>query len=107
MKKDTKPFIFLPAHETYTSIYNSYINSAEEISEVSVSFTTFWRIWNAYLPDIKFLTPRSDLCDFCKECRFNAKNWTDEEKDNKIIKWNNHIMWATKEREYYRYFIIH
>jgi len=103
LKKDTKSLIFLPAYETYTSIYNKYINSVAETSGASVSFTTFWRIWDVYLPDIKFLTPRSDLCDFCKECRFNANNWTEKEKEDKIVKWNNHIMWAKKEREYYRY----
>ena len=26
-----------------------------------------------------------------------------EEKETKIEEWNNHIKWATKEREYYRF----
>jgi len=106
-RKDTKPLIFLPANETYSSIYNYYSNSIDEVPDIlSVSYSTFCRIWKTYLPDIKFLTPRSDLCGFCKEHRFNAKYWTQEEKDKKIIEWSNHITWAFNEREYYRYIFI-
>ena len=46
------------------------------------------------------------MCGFCKEHRFNAKYWTQEEKDKKIIEWSNHITWASNERVYYRYIFI-
>lgn len=79
------------------------MNSNQEINELSISYSTFWHIWQIYLPDIKFLTPRSDLCQICKEFRFNKRGWTLEEKEQKIAKWYNHTVWAKKEREYYRY----
>ena len=35
--------------------------------------------------------------------RFNSKYWTEQETEKSIEEWNNHILWAQKEREYYRY----
>lgn len=102
-KKDTKPIIFLPANENHTTVFKYFIDAVEENSEMYVSNRTFQRIWHTYLPEMKFLTPRSDLCHVCKEHRFNANCWMEEEKEMKVREWNNHITWAMKEREYYRY----
>ena len=84
-------------------MFKYFIDAVGENSEMCVSNRTFRRIWQTYLPEIKFLTPRSDLCHICKEHRFNANYWMPEEKEIKIREWNDHITWATKEREYYRY----
>jgi hypothetical protein len=102
-KRDTKHIVFLPADENYTTVFRCFIDTIEESSEIYVSNRTFRRIWQTYLPEIKFLTPRSDLCHICKEHRFNANYWMPEEKEMKVREWNSHIAWAMKEREYYRY----
>src|SRR5436309_6692459 len=96
----------------FTNIYNKNkiiddqiidSDTVEENSEIYISNRTFRRIWHTYLPEIKFLTPRSDLCHTCKEHRFNANYWIPEEKEVKVKQWNDHITWAMKEHEYYRY----
>jgi hypothetical protein len=102
-KKDTMNIVFLPANENHTTVFKYFIDTVEENSEIYISNRTFRRIWKMYLPEIKFLTPRSDLCHICKEHRFNASYWMPEEKEIKIREWNDHILWATKEHEYYRY----
>nr|CAG8608898.1 12038_t:CDS:2 [Entrophospora candida] len=102
-KKDTKPIIFFPADENHTTVFKYFIDAVEENSEICISNKTFQKIWHTYLPEIKFLTPRSDLCHTCKEHRFNANYWMLGEKEVKVKKWNDHITWAMKECEYYRY----
>ncbi len=79
----------------------------EDQNKPTVHLVTFWRIWNKYIPEIKFLSPRSDLCFKCKEMRFNSKYWTEQESGSRVAEWNEHYQWAGKEREYYRYYIIY
>jgi len=96
------PIIFLPAGESYSSLYRIYISVIETDNKKPIHLTTFWRIWQKYIPEIKFLSPRSDLCFQCKTMRFNSKFWPEQEMENKVIEWNKHISWAQKERNYYR-----
>jgi len=79
-KKDTKPIIFLPANENHTTVFKYFIDAIEENSDMYVSNSTFKRIWHTYLPEIKFLTPRSDLCHVCKEHRFKIVGWKKKRK---------------------------
>ena len=34
--------------------------------------------------------------------RFNANYWSNEEKETKVLEWDEHIKWAYKERENYK-----
>ena len=97
--------IFLPAIESYSSLHRKYliaIQQCESVENLTISLSTFCRVWKNYSPEIKFLTPRSDLCYLCKTMRFNASNWTIEERDQKVSEWNTHIKAAYDEREYYK-----
>ncbi|CAG8855296.1 16312_t:CDS:1, partial [Gigaspora margarita] len=99
--KDTLPITFLPSNESYSSLYRLYISTIEEQNQNILYLSSFWRIWNKYIPEIKFLSSRSDLCYKCKNIRFNSKYWTEQETKKNINEWNYHILWAQKEREYY------
>ena len=35
--------------------------------------------------------------------RFNTKFWDQNERDNKVKEWHEHIIWANQERDYYRF----
>ncbi|CAG8471646.1 1533_t:CDS:2 [Gigaspora margarita] len=103
-REETRSIVYLPACESYYSLfrlYNDTIDINDENNYV-VSQSSFSRIWKRYLPGIKFLTARSDLCMQCKEMRFSAKRWAPYETLNKINEWSNHYSWASLEREYYR-----
>ncbi|CAG8523344.1 26330_t:CDS:2 [Gigaspora margarita] len=102
LRDDTKHIIFLPTNESYSSLYRLYIDSIEESSDYYISNSSFYRIWKKYVPEFKFLTPRSDLCDLCKEMRFSSKYWPESEIENKIKQWNYHFEWAQRERAFYR-----
>jgi hypothetical protein len=72
-------------------------------TEDHIGYSTFVKIWKSYLPEFQFLSPRTDLCTLCKEMRFNANFWSLAEKEKRVNNWNEHIKWANKERDNYRY----
>ena len=74
-KKETLPIVFLPVGESYSSLYRIYKDVLENEDKKPIHLTTFWRIWQKYIPEVKFLSPRSDLCFLCKNMRFNIKFW--------------------------------
>ena len=92
---------FLPASDSYVGLYRIY-DSNLDLEDHSISRWSFLRIWKKYVPEIKFLSPRSDLCTLCKIMRFNTQFWNQNERDNKVKEWNDHITWACDERNYYR-----
>jgi hypothetical protein len=93
---------FLPVSDSYVGLYRLYDSSLDVDSEHSVSRWSFLRVWKKYVPEVKFLSPRSDLCMLCKTMRFNTNLWSTNEKYDNVKKWNEHIIWANQERDYYR-----
>ncbi|CAB4381099.1 unnamed protein product [Rhizophagus irregularis] len=101
-KKETLPIVFLPVGESYSSLYRIYKDILENEDKKPIHLTTFWRIWQKYISEVKFLSPRSDLCFLCKSMRFNIKFWLPHELEEKVPEWQTHISWAQKERDYYK-----
>ena len=82
-------------------MYQIY-NDVKYGSEDEISMPSFRRIWKKYLPGIKFMTARSDLCTLCKSMWFSAKYWSTIETKQKLQEWQNHTTWAQLERENYK-----
>ncbi|CAG8680735.1 10443_t:CDS:2, partial [Scutellospora calospora] len=82
---NTIAIIYLPADITYLSLHTQYLEAIKANNQFEVSLKTFIRIWKKFLPQIKKLIPRSDLCFKYKDIRFNANYWTIEEKDTKVL----------------------
>ncbi|CAB5381718.1 unnamed protein product [Rhizophagus irregularis] len=101
-RDDTMAITFLPVSDSYIGLYRLYDSSLEIDSEHYISRWSFLRIWKKYVPEIKFLSPRSDLCFHCKNMRFNTQFWDQNEKENKVKEWHEHITWANQERDYYK-----
>ncbi|PKK56012.1 hypothetical protein RhiirC2_800946 [Rhizophagus irregularis] len=102
-REDTLPITFLPASESYSSLYRLYKSAIEDDeNQRIIHLATFWRIWQKYIPEFKFLSPRSDLCSKCKEMRFNSKYWSEQESESRVAEWNYYFQWTGKEREFYR-----
>ncbi|CAG8435650.1 6933_t:CDS:2 [Scutellospora calospora] len=78
-RKDTIAITYLSASESYVGLYRIYQSSLDEISEFNISRWSFIRIWKKYIPEIRFLSPRNNLCMLCKNMRFNAKFWIESE----------------------------
>ncbi|CAG8508364.1 2611_t:CDS:2 [Scutellospora calospora] len=60
------------ADATYSSLYIQYLEAIKNSEQFEVSLITFTRVWKKFLPQIKKLTPRSDLCFKCKDMKINA-----------------------------------
>ncbi|CAG8687775.1 13943_t:CDS:2 [Gigaspora margarita] len=82
-RDDTREIIFLPACESKYSLYQIY-DDVENGSDHEISISSFRKIWKKYLPGIKFLTARNDLCTLCKSMRFGAKYWPAIETEQKL-----------------------
>ncbi|RGB32431.1 hypothetical protein C1646_670112 [Rhizophagus diaphanus] len=105
-RNDSGNFIYLPTNENYTSIYNKYkeyycLEHGE--NENIISYSTFRRLWHELMPNLKFQSPASDLCETCEE--FKAKMRiakSDIDKFN-IIKnqFEEHQEKADLERQHY------
>ena len=93
---------FLPVSDSYVGLHRLYDSSLDVDSEHVVSRWSFLRVWKKYIPEVKFLSPRSDLCILCKTMRFNTKFWDQSQRDNKVKEWHEHITWANQERDHYR-----
>ena len=98
--------IFLPVSDSYIGLYRIYDSSLDVNSEHNISRWSFLRVWKKYVPEIKFLSPRSDLCILCKAIRFHTQFWDQSERDDKVKEWHEHITWANQERDYYK-LVIH
>ena len=62
---------FLPADNSYSSLYRLYSDNFDEDSDYNISLSTFHRVWKKYVPEIK-----------CKKMRFSSKYWAVEKKVN-------------------------
>ena len=58
---------YLPADETQIEVYKQYKVAAEGENRTPVKYSTFRNFWHDLVPDVKILTPSTDLCDVCQE----------------------------------------
>jgi len=57
---------FLPTEMSYKSVHHDFIISVGENSNLkSLKYEAFRRLWHELTPNIKFMKPRTDLCDNC------------------------------------------
>ena len=69
-RNDSGNFIYLPISKTYTSIYNKYKKDfyiEHDESEIIISYSTFCRLWQELIPNLKFQLPASDFCEKSKQ----------------------------------------
>ena len=97
------PPVFLPAAETYKSVHAKYVESCIHAERRAAGISLFCSIWNQCLPHIKFMSPRSDVCDaFEKNRRKVTEAVTEEEKLAASAALSKHILLAQREREFYK-----
>ena len=71
--------IFLPTEMTYKSVRLELIKDWKVSNSRELKYLTFIRIWKEVTPNIKFRSPRSDLCDTCQQFHRDLQcSYTDE-----------------------------
>lgn len=71
----------------------------------SVSLRTFQRTWHDLCPNIVLAKPCTDLCQKCQDFAeriSRSGNLTEEEKENLLQSYNDHISLAKEQRDFYR-----
>ena len=100
---------YLSADETQTEVYKQYKEAAERENRIPVKSSTFHSFWHDLVPNVKILSPSTDLCDVCQE---NSKklvysgHLSEEEKRERLEDSLAHLNAAKVEREYYNRQII-
>ena len=60
--------IYLPASQNYTIVHSKYVEACQS-KYPSARFFEIQVICECFLPDIIFMTPRSDVCAKCQDFR--------------------------------------
>ena len=101
--KDTDGY-YLPVEDTRTIVYDLYRKAAEGDGRIPVKYSTFNKFWNKLAPQVKMLTPSTDLCDTCQYHQRQVTNTGHLDEEKKLQRWEKavaHVNAAKAEREYY------
>ncbi|VDI05782.1 Hypothetical predicted protein [Mytilus galloprovincialis] len=100
---DNTPPILLPCSESKKYVHSKYVSSCVNSEQQYVQLTVFKEVWNACVPHIQFMKPKTDLCKTCFQLREDISGSISE--DAKLVttqKLIDHIQSARTEREYYK-----
>ena len=108
---------YLPASENFRSVHAKYVEACESgelagggvgtsathtSSQHVLKYRSFVSLWHTALPDIRFMTPRTDVCHICEKHRERIKlSVSEEEKLAAIGRFQAHLTQAAQEREHY------
>ena len=75
LEKDDQALIYLPTDENYTSVFHKYEQATKSMNKNNnqISRSSFVRLWKLLTPHIKFMTPKSDLCNVCETLRWKIQ----------------------------------
>ena len=101
----TTPAVFLPTSYNYYSVYRDYVVAYKDKHGIEARVmveSTFTKIWKALMPELQFMSPKSDLCETCETMKMNIQCATEYEKKlEHTERFLAHLKRAQQEREYY------
>lgn len=108
LRKDTRE-ILLPTSDSYTSVWKKYRNGRKPLSESGdrpprvVGYNTFRRLWKQMTPHIRFMSPRTDLCDRCEELKNGIRHAPSHQQTARLVgEYDSHRADADAARQAYR-----
>ena len=102
-RADTPP-TYLPASQNFKVVHGCYVKAAMERdpSQRIMQYRSFVDVWHKCIPEVQFMTPRTDVCSICEKFRCNIKAATsEEEKLSTTTAFSAHLTQAQTERQYY------
>ena len=100
--RDGTPPTFLPASQNYQTVHKMYLESCQLAGINAVGYNSFRNIWHQCMPHLKFMTPRTDVCDKCELLRRRVSASVEEqEKLDASTALREHVEAAQRERMYY------
>ena len=97
--------LLLPSDKTSPDIHSIYETVAKDMKYRNVSLRTFQRTWHDLCPNNVLAKPCTDLCQKCQDFAeriSRSGNLTEEEKENLLQSYNDHISLAKEQRDFYR-----
>ena len=98
------PPVYLPASLNYKIVHLKYVEACQlkDSHTNFLAYKTFVNVWKKCLPDIIFMTPRTDVCVYCEKFRVQLKTAVHEEEKVKVTsEFSAHLEEAQKERDNY------
>ena len=98
------PPVYLPASQNYKIVHGSYVKASMECDPTQrvMQYRSFVDVWHKCIPEIQFMTPRTDVCSRCEKFRSDIKVATTEhEKVSITTAFSEHLAQAQEERQYY------
>ena len=98
------PPIYLPASQNYKIVHGLYVKASMERDPTQrvMQYRSFVDVWHKCIPEIQFMTPRTDVCSRCEKFRSNIKVATTEhEKVSVTTAFSEHLAQAQEERQFY------
>lgn len=101
--RDGMPPVFLPASQNFKSVHRMYVAACQPLEMKAVGISSFRAIWHHCLPHIRFMTPRTDVCNRCELLRRDVVAAVGEdEKLAASAALTDHVLGAQREREMYK-----
>ena len=101
--RSAQPPVFLPSYLNFVSCHKDYLSACTESGICPVGLTSFRCIWQQLMGHVKFMTPRTDVCDLCERLRRAVVCAPGEgEKLEACEKFQSHVHAAQHEREVYK-----
>lgn len=100
VKNKSIPITYLPSSGSKTTLHSLYSTSCDELGKRKVGLTTFKLLWKDCCPHIKYMTPRSDICPICEDCRARistAVGLVEKQEDLRIF--TEHLSKVEMERQ--------
>ena len=97
------PPIYLPAMQNFKIVHSKYVEACQTKDPHMrfLKYKSFVSMWKQCLPDIVFMTPRSDVCATCEQFRMIRDAVHEEEKVKLTTDFTSHVEMAQQECDYY------
>ena len=93
------PPIYLPAMQNFKIVHSKYVEACQTKDPHMrfLKYKSFVSMWKQCLPDIVFMTPRSDVCATCEQFRIQIRDAVHEEEKVKLTTdFTSHVEWHNK-----------
>ena len=81
------PPIYLPASQNFKIVHDFYVKAVTEgdPSQHIMQYRSLVDVWHKCIPEVQFMTPRTDVCAICERYRNNIKAATSEQEKISLL----------------------
>ena len=98
------PPIYLPASQNFKIVHDHYVKAVmdQDPSQRVMQYRSFVDVWYKCVPEIQFMTPRTDVCSICQGYRNKIKEAiSEQDKLTLTSAFSDHLHQAQRECQYY------